>query len=116
MTTCRLCREPIFGSDLDPCQVTVETARITRGEKGGQIRKAKGSLAAYVGDAQKGSVVFTVKGDPVAALVPVTNADLETVSLGSNRRFLRLIGRSRRAWETEEDFPPPRCGRGSRGR
>jgi hypothetical protein len=37
MTTCRLCQEPIFGSDLDPCQVTVETARITRGEKAGQI-------------------------------------------------------------------------------
>jgi hypothetical protein len=37
MTTCRLCREPIFGSDLDPCQVTVETSRVTRGEKAGQI-------------------------------------------------------------------------------
>jgi hypothetical protein len=37
MKTCRLCREPIFGSDLDPCQVTVETSRVTRGEKGGQI-------------------------------------------------------------------------------
>jgi len=66
-----------------------------------ELRKATGSLAAYVGDAQKGPVVFTVKGDPVAALVPVTNADLETVSLGSNRRFLRLIERSRSAWKTK---------------
>ncbi len=37
MKTCRLCREPIFGSDLDPCQVTVETSRVTRGEEAGQI-------------------------------------------------------------------------------
>ena len=51
-----------------------------------ELRKATGSLAGYVGDAQKGPVVFTVKGDPVAALVPVTNADLEAVSLSSNRQ------------------------------
>ncbi len=66
-----------------------------------ELRKATGSLAGYVGDAQKGPVVFTVKGDPVAALVPVTNADLETISLGSNRQFLRLIGRSRTSWKAK---------------
>ena len=37
MKTCRLCQEPIFGSDLDPCQVTVETSRVTRGKRAGQI-------------------------------------------------------------------------------
>lgn len=66
-----------------------------------ELRKATGSLARYVGDAQKGPVVFTVKGDPIAALVPVTNADLETLSLGSNRTFLGLIRRSRQTWETQ---------------
>jgi antitoxin (DNA-binding transcriptional repressor) of toxin-antitoxin stability system len=66
-----------------------------------ELRKATGSLAGYVGDAQKGPVVFTVKGDPVAALVPVTNADLESISLGSNRQFLRLVGRSRAAWKAK---------------
>ena len=65
-----------------------------------ELRKATGSLAAYVGDAQKGPVVFTVKGDLVAALA-VTNADLEAVFLGSNRRFLRLIERSRSTWKTK---------------
>lgn len=52
-----------------------------------ELRKVTGSLAGYVGDAQKGPVVFTVRGDPVA-LVPVTSADLESISLGSNRQFL----------------------------
>lgn len=66
-----------------------------------ELRKATGSLAGYVGDAQKGPVVFTVKGDPVAALVSVTNADLETTSLGSNQLFLRLIDRSRTAWKAK---------------
>ena len=64
-----------------------------------ELRKATGSLAGYVGDAQKGPVAFTVKGDPVAALVPVSNADLESISLGSNRQFLQLIRRSRAAWK-----------------
>lgn len=65
-----------------------------------ELRKARGSLAGYVGEVRKGPVVFTVKGDAVAALVPVTNADLETISLATNLRFLRLIGRARKAWKT----------------
>jgi hypothetical protein len=65
-----------------------------------ELRNAGGSVATYVGDAKKGPVIFTVKGDPVAALVRVTNADLETLSLGSNREFLRMITRSRNAWKT----------------
>jgi len=64
-----------------------------------ELRKAGGSVATYVGDAKKGPVIFTVKGDPVAALVRVTNADLETLSLASNRRFLQVIARSRTAWK-----------------
>jgi hypothetical protein len=66
-----------------------------------ELRKAGGSVATYVGDTKKGPVIFTVKGDPVAALVRVTNADLETLSLGSNRRFLQMIARSRTAWKAK---------------
>jgi len=80
-----------------------------------ELRKATGSLAKYVRDAQKGPVVFTVKGDPVAALVPVTNADLETVSLGSNPQFLLLLGRSRLAWKAKGGLSTSRVrGRVSR--
>ena len=69
-----------------------------------ELRNAGGSVATYVGHAKKGPVIFTVKGDPVAALVRVTNADLETLSLGSNRQFLRKIARSRAAWKTKGGF------------
>jgi hypothetical protein len=71
-----------------------------------ELRNAGGSVATYVGDAKKGPVIFTVKGDPVAALVRVTNADLETLSLGSNREFLRMIARSRTAWKTGGGLSP----------
>ena len=66
-----------------------------------ELRNAGGSVATYVGDAKKGPVIFTVKGDPVAALVRVTNADLETLSLSSNRQFSRIIARSRAAWQVK---------------
>jgi len=40
-------------------------------------------------------LVITERGKPVAVLLPLANADLETVSLSSNPRFLELIERSR---------------------
>ena len=53
------------------------------------------TLADYASEIQAGAVVVTDHGIPVAALVPIENADLETVSLSTNRRFLDLIERSR---------------------
>ena len=53
------------------------------------------TLADYAADIQRGPVVVTDHGRPVAALVPIENADLETVALSTNRQFLDLIERSR---------------------
>jgi prevent-host-death family protein len=53
------------------------------------------SLAEYAGEIESGPVVVTNQGRPVAALVPIENADLETVVLSMNRQFLDLIERSR---------------------
>ena len=53
------------------------------------------SLADYAGEIDSGPVVVTSQGRPVAALVPIENADLETVALSTNRQFLDLIERSR---------------------
>ena len=53
------------------------------------------TLADYAADIQSGPVVVTDHGRPVAALVPIENADLETVALSTNRQFLDLIERSR---------------------
>lgn len=53
------------------------------------------SLADYAAEIESGPVIVTNKGQPVAALVPIENADLETIALSTNRQFLDLIERSR---------------------
>ena len=40
-------------------------------------------------------MVVTANGKPIAALVGIENADMETVALSNNPRFLALIERSR---------------------
>ena len=57
--------------------------------------KATATLAAYAEEIGNGPVVVTDHGKPVAVLVPIENADLETVALSTNRRFIELIERSR---------------------
>ena len=56
---------------------------------------ATGSLADYAAEIDKGTVIVTNHGKPVAALVPIENTDLETAALSTNRQFLELIERSR---------------------
>jgi prevent-host-death family protein len=58
-------------------------------------RKATATLASYADEIVSGPVVVTDSGKPVAVLVSLENADLETVSLSTNPRFIELIERSR---------------------
>jgi prevent-host-death family protein len=60
-----------------------------------EMAKAKAPLSEYAKNVRKEPLVLTVDGKPVAALVPIENADLETVALSTNPRFLALIERSR---------------------
>ena len=53
------------------------------------------TLAEYASGIESGPVIVTDQGSPVAALVAIKNADLETVVLSTNEDFLRLIERSR---------------------
>ena len=57
--------------------------------------KATATLAAYTEEVGNGPVVVTDQGKPVAVLMPIENADLETVALSTNRQFIDLIERSR---------------------
>jgi prevent-host-death family protein len=66
-----------------------------------ELAKATASLAKYAQNAKKGPVILTEKGKPVAALVSIENADLETVRLSNHPRFLALIERSRRRQNVE---------------
>jgi antitoxin (DNA-binding transcriptional repressor) of toxin-antitoxin stability system len=59
------------------------------------------SLASYVRKADAGPVVITADGRPVAALVVLENADLETVALSTDPDFLELIQSSRARHDRE---------------
>ena len=56
---------------------------------------ATATLAEFADNIQSGPVIVTDRGCPVAALVPIENADIETVTLSANQQFLSLIERSR---------------------
>jgi antitoxin (DNA-binding transcriptional repressor) of toxin-antitoxin stability system len=66
-----------------------------------ELSEAMGPLAEYAREVGREPLVLTVDGSPVAALVPIEDADLETVSLATNPRFLALIERSRARQKAE---------------
>ena len=59
------------------------------------MAEATASLAEYARDVSKEPVILTVGGKPIAALVSVENADLETTTLSTHPRFIAQIERSR---------------------
>ena len=66
-----------------------------------EVAKATLSLSDYTRKVKKEPVIITKGGRPVAALVSITNADIETVSLSNNPRFIALIERSRARQKSE---------------
>jgi antitoxin (DNA-binding transcriptional repressor) of toxin-antitoxin stability system len=66
-----------------------------------ELTKATASLAEYAQDVKKEPVILTSGGKPVAALVAVENADLETATLSTHPQFLALIERSRSRQKAE---------------
>jgi antitoxin (DNA-binding transcriptional repressor) of toxin-antitoxin stability system len=63
--------------------------------------EATAPLAEYAAGIDQEPVIITSNGKPIAALLPIENADLETVSLSTNPKFLELIERSRVRHRTE---------------
>jgi antitoxin (DNA-binding transcriptional repressor) of toxin-antitoxin stability system len=66
---------------------------------------ATAPLADYAANISSGPLAVTNRGQPVAALVPIENADVETVSLSTSREFLDLIERSRARARAEGGIP-----------
>ena len=66
-----------------------------------ETAKATAPLAEYAKDVTKEPVILTKKGRPIAALVAIENADLETVTLSTNPKLLALIERSRMRQKSE---------------
>src|SRR5262245_33351292 len=70
-----------------------------------EMKQATGELASYAAQVRKGPVVVTDHGKPVMALVSIENADLETVSLSTDPRFIALIERSRALYKPDQGIP-----------
>ena len=60
-----------------------------------EFKKASRSLSEYATKARKGPVIVYKAGKPFAAVIPIRNADEETLALSTNRKFLKIIERSR---------------------
>ncbi len=69
------------------------------------ITEAIQPLAEYAKQVDTGPIVVTIRGQPVAVVVAIENADLETVLLSTNPQFLALIERSRARQESEGGIP-----------
>ncbi len=66
-----------------------------------EMARATAPLAKYAQKLKNHSVILTESGKPVAALVPIANADWETVTLSTHPRFLALIEKSRTRQKAE---------------
>ena len=66
-----------------------------------EINDARESLSKYAGREEDLPIVVTDHGRPVAALLPVPNADLETISMSTNPKFIAMIERSRKRQSKE---------------
>jgi prevent-host-death family protein len=71
-----------------------------------EFKKASGSLREYATKARKDPIIVVKRGKPFAAVVPIRNADEETVALSTNRKFLKIIDRSRARVKKEGSISP----------
>jgi prevent-host-death family protein len=70
-----------------------------------EMDDAKDSLGEYARRTGQEPLVITDHGKPVAVLLHLENADLETASLSTNPQFLELIERSRSRLLVEGGIP-----------
>ena len=59
------------------------------------VSKATAPLSQYARALDKEPLVLTDGDQPIAALMPIEDADLETIALGSNPKFLALLEQAR---------------------
>jgi PHD/YefM family antitoxin component YafN of YafNO toxin-antitoxin module len=60
-----------------------------------ELAAATGPLSQYARELDEEPLVLTDSGHPVAALMPISDVDLETVALASNPKFLAILETAR---------------------
>ena len=69
-----------------------------------ELTDATKPLADYVKEMDGMSIMIMYEGVALAALVPLDNADYETVSLSTNPEFIAMLERSRTRGREEGGF------------
>lgn len=70
------------------------------------VADVKARLSAYLNESQKGPVIVTRNGKPVAVLLAVTDEDeLERLVLAHSPKFQAILDTSRRQIETSGSIP-----------
>ena len=72
-----------------------------------EFKKASTPLSEYATKARKDPIVVFTPGKPIAAVIPIRNADEETLALSTNRKFLKIIDRSRARVKKEGGISAP---------
>ena len=70
-----------------------------------ELTEATASLANYVQNLDRETLVLNREGEPVAVLMPIENADLETISLSTNPEFIAILEESRASLKKEGGIP-----------
>jgi antitoxin (DNA-binding transcriptional repressor) of toxin-antitoxin stability system len=71
-----------------------------------ELNEATAALSEYARNAAKEPLVVLDRGKPIAALVAIEDADLETLSLGDHPEFLDILERSRARHRAEGGISP----------
>ncbi|MCZ7644273.1 MAG: type II toxin-antitoxin system Phd/YefM family antitoxin [Planctomycetota bacterium] len=61
------------------------------------LKKVTASLAKYAKQSRKEPLLITSAGKAVAVVLPLDEADVESVKLSMNPEFIRIIERSRKS-------------------
>jgi mRNA-degrading endonuclease RelE of RelBE toxin-antitoxin system len=69
-----------------------------------EVAQATKALGQYARELQEEPLVLTQDGHAVAALMPIDDADLESISLSLSPKFLAMIERSREERRNGESF------------
>src|SRR5437763_1741229 len=69
-----------------------------------ELTLSEGLLAKYAEIAQPEPMIVTVQGKPIAVVLPVHNADVETVSLSFHPKFVAILKDARRRRHREPGF------------
>ena len=71
-----------------------------------EITQATASLAEYARDLEDGTIVVTLNGKPIAALVPCDERDVESALPAKNPESSAILERSRAQDDVDGDISP----------